>query len=296
MADELIDGKAIARAGARRGRRRGRRVGRGRARAARPGDDPGRRRSGVRGLRRRQAARRAPRSASAASTTGCRPTAAQAEVAACSTQLNADPGVSGILLQLPTPGAHRRPALTGLIAPDKDVDGLTPIAPGCWQGPPGPAAVHAARRAWSCCDATTSTWRAPRRSSSAAPSSSASRSPRCCCRPTRPSRPATRARATCAAVCRRADVLVAAVGRAAADHGRLGQARRGGDRRRHEPRRRRARRATSTSTRSPRSPRLITPVPGGVGPMTIAMLLRNTLAAARRAREAIAAAAPGAQG
>ena len=27
--------------------------------------------------------------------------------------------------------------------------------------------------------------------------------------------------------------------------------------------------------------RLITPVPGGVGPMTIAMLLRNTLAAAK---------------
>jgi methylenetetrahydrofolate dehydrogenase (NADP+)/methenyltetrahydrofolate cyclohydrolase len=29
--------------------------------------------------------------------------------------------------------------------------------------------------------------------------------------------------------------------------------------------------------------RLITPVPGGVGPMTIAMLLRNTLAAAQAA-------------
>jgi methylenetetrahydrofolate dehydrogenase (NADP+)/methenyltetrahydrofolate cyclohydrolase len=28
----------------------------------------------------------------------------------------------------------------------------------------------------------------------------------------------------------------------------------------------------------------ITPVPGGVGPMTIAMLLRNTLRAAQRAR------------
>ena len=28
--------------------------------------------------------------------------------------------------------------------------------------------------------------------------------------------------------------------------------------------------------------RAITPVPGGVGPMTIAMLLKNTLAAARR--------------
>jgi methylenetetrahydrofolate dehydrogenase (NADP+)/methenyltetrahydrofolate cyclohydrolase len=30
---------------------------------------------------------------------------------------------------------------------------------------------------------------------------------------------------------------------------------------------------------------LITPVPGGVGPMTIAMLLRNTLLAARAAAE-----------
>ena len=30
----------------------------------------------------------------------------------------------------------------------------------------------------------------------------------------------------------------------------------------------------------------ITPVPGGVGPMTIAMLLRNTLRAAQRARTA----------
>jgi methylenetetrahydrofolate dehydrogenase (NADP+)/methenyltetrahydrofolate cyclohydrolase len=31
-----------------------------------------------------------------------------------------------------------------------------------------------------------------------------------------------------------------------------------------------------------RKARAITPVPGGVGPMTIAMLLRNTLLAARR--------------
>jgi methylenetetrahydrofolate dehydrogenase (NADP+)/methenyltetrahydrofolate cyclohydrolase len=31
--------------------------------------------------------------------------------------------------------------------------------------------------------------------------------------------------------------------------------------------------------------RAITPVPGGVGPMTIAMLLRNTLEAARRSVE-----------
>ena len=32
---------------------------------------------------------------------------------------------------------------------------------------------------------------------------------------------------------------------------------------------------------------LITPVPGGVGPMTIAMLLRNTLLAAKAARAAV---------
>jgi methylenetetrahydrofolate dehydrogenase (NADP+)/methenyltetrahydrofolate cyclohydrolase len=34
---------------------------------------------------------------------------------------------------------------------------------------------------------------------------------------------------------------------------------------------------------------LMTPVPGGVGPMTIAMLLRNTLTAARRRRSRVAA-------
>ncbi|MHB1837091.1 MAG: bifunctional methylenetetrahydrofolate dehydrogenase/methenyltetrahydrofolate cyclohydrolase, partial [Solirubrobacteraceae bacterium] len=33
---------------------------------------------------------------------------------------------------------------------------------------------------------------------------------------------------------------------------------------------------------------LITPVPGGVGPMTIAMLLRNTLAAAQAAAQRVA--------
>jgi methylenetetrahydrofolate dehydrogenase (NADP+)/methenyltetrahydrofolate cyclohydrolase len=35
-----------------------------------------------------------------------------------------------------------------------------------------------------------------------------------------------------------------------------------------------------------RRARLITPVPGGVGPMTIAMLLSNTVQAARAQREA----------
>jgi methylenetetrahydrofolate dehydrogenase (NADP+)/methenyltetrahydrofolate cyclohydrolase len=81
-------------------------------------------------------------------------------------------------------------------------------------------------------------------------------------------------------VCRRADVLVAAVGKAGlvrgdwvkkgaavidvgtnrTEHGLTGDVE-------FEPAAERA--------------RLITPVPGGVGPMTIAMLLRNTLQAAR---------------
>nr|MBA2384443.1 bifunctional 5,10-methylenetetrahydrofolate dehydrogenase/5,10-methenyltetrahydrofolate cyclohydrolase [Actinomycetota bacterium] len=37
---------------------------------------------------------------------------------------------------------------------------------------------------------------------------------------------------------------------------------------------------------------LLTPVPGGVGPMTIAMLLRNAVSAARRRRAALAKQGP----
>ena len=52
--------------------------------------------------------------------------------------LNADPAVSGILLQLPLPGALDPDAMTGAIAPEKDVDGLTPISAGLLaQGRPG---------------------------------------------------------------------------------------------------------------------------------------------------------------
>ncbi len=40
--------------------------------------------------------------------------------------------------------------------------------------------------------------------------------------------------------------------------------------------------ATCTSRTARRSRRAITPVPGGVGPMTIAMLLDNTVQAARQ--------------
>jgi methylenetetrahydrofolate dehydrogenase (NADP+)/methenyltetrahydrofolate cyclohydrolase len=45
-------------------------------------------------------------------------------------QLNEDPDVSGILLQLPVPDQLDGPTLTGMIDPDKDVDGLTPVNAG----------------------------------------------------------------------------------------------------------------------------------------------------------------------
>ncbi|MEA2369634.1 MAG: methylenetetrahydrofolate dehydrogenase / methenyltetrahydrofolate cyclohydrolase [Solirubrobacteraceae bacterium] len=44
--------------------------------------------------------------------------------------LNSDPGVSGILLQLPVPDQLDGASLTALIDPAKDVDGLTPINAG----------------------------------------------------------------------------------------------------------------------------------------------------------------------
>ena len=66
--------------------------------------------------------------------------------------------------------------------------------------------------------------------------------------------------------------------------GRLGQARRDRHRRRHEPHRRTALRGDVDFDAVKEVASAITPVPGGVGPMTIAFLLRNTLQAARMAR------------
>ncbi|HTR72212.1 MAG TPA: bifunctional methylenetetrahydrofolate dehydrogenase/methenyltetrahydrofolate cyclohydrolase FolD [Solirubrobacteraceae bacterium] len=44
--------------------------------------------------------------------------------------LNEDPAVSGILMQLPVPAHLDGPTLTNTIDPDKDVDGLTPVNAG----------------------------------------------------------------------------------------------------------------------------------------------------------------------
>ena len=52
------------------------------------------------------------------------------EVAEELESLGAEKSVSGILLQLPLPGHLDAPALTAMISPEKDVDGLTPVNAG----------------------------------------------------------------------------------------------------------------------------------------------------------------------
>jgi methylenetetrahydrofolate dehydrogenase (NADP+)/methenyltetrahydrofolate cyclohydrolase len=54
----------------------------------------------------------------------------QDELAALIRDLNGDAGVHGILLQLPLPGHLDQDALISLIDPRKDVDGLTPVNAG----------------------------------------------------------------------------------------------------------------------------------------------------------------------
>jgi methylenetetrahydrofolate dehydrogenase (NADP+) / methenyltetrahydrofolate cyclohydrolase len=206
----------------------------------------------------------------------------QDEVAALIAKLNADRSVSGILLQLPVPPPLDGPALTGLIDPAKDVDGLTPVSAGLLaHGTPGlvpctPAGVMELLRDTG---VELSGARAVVVGRSilvgkpvAALLVMADATVTICHSRTR----------DLAEVCAQADVLVAAVGRArmvTADFVKPG--------------------ATVIDVGMNRTDDglagdvdfesvaqvagAITPVPGGVGPMTIAFLLRNTLMAARGA-------------
>ena len=148
----------------------------------------------------------------------------EAHVTALLDELNGDPQVSGILLQLPVPDYMDGAAVTARISPEKDVDGLTPIS----------ATV-------TCCHSRTR---------------------------------------DLAGVCARADVLVAAVGvpgLIGSEHIKEGAVVIDVGLIRTEEGLRGDVNFQAASERA----RLITPVPGGVGPMTVAMLLRNTLAAFR---------------
>jgi methylenetetrahydrofolate dehydrogenase (NADP+)/methenyltetrahydrofolate cyclohydrolase len=55
---------------------------------------------------------------------------ARESVVALLAELNADPAVSGIIVQLPVPGHLDGTELSGMVRADKDVDGLTPLSAG----------------------------------------------------------------------------------------------------------------------------------------------------------------------
>jgi methylenetetrahydrofolate dehydrogenase (NADP+)/methenyltetrahydrofolate cyclohydrolase len=209
------------------------------------------------------------------------------DVVALLERLNADPDVSGILLQLPVPRHLDGVELTGLVDPRKDVDGLTPVSAGLLAlgrdglRPCTPLGVMELLAAAGAelegaeavvigrsnlfgkpmaqlllgADATVTTCHSRTRD--------------------------------LPAVCRRADVLIAAVGRpqmVKADWVKPGATviDVGMNRMNTSP-------PTLTGDVDfdavRQVARAITPVPGGVGPMTVAFLLRNTLQAARMQRE-----------
>lgn len=204
------------------------------------------------------------------------------EVAALLDALDADPAVSGILCQLPVPGHLDGIELTNRISADKDVDGLTVASAGRLAlGLPGlrPCtadgvmlllAEHdvALQGAEAVVVGRSNLFGKPMAQLLLAANATVT---------------------TChsrtfdlAAVCRRADVLIAAVGVPSLVQGDwvkpgavvidVGVNRLAGGLTGDVD-------FTAASERA----RAITPVPGGVGPMTIACLLRNTLRAAEHA-------------
>jgi methylenetetrahydrofolate dehydrogenase (NADP+)/methenyltetrahydrofolate cyclohydrolase len=206
----------------------------------------------------------------------------QDEVSRLLAELNADERVSGILLQLPTPEHIDGSYLTTQIDPGKDVDGLTPVSSGrLAKGLPGLrpctplGCLELLRRhdvALSGAEAVV-VGRSDLVGKPVAALLLAENATVTICH--------SRTR-DLAEVCRRADVLIAAVGRPEmvkgdwikpgaavidvginrVDTGLVGD----------------VEFASAVQVAG-----LITPVPGGVGPMTIAMLIRNTLEAAKAA-------------
>jgi methylenetetrahydrofolate dehydrogenase (NADP+) / methenyltetrahydrofolate cyclohydrolase len=195
-------------------------------------------------------------------------------------ELNRDPRVSGILLQLPAPAHLDGPRLTTLIDSAKDVDGLTPISAGLLaKGLPGlrpctPAgAIELLRRHEVQLQGAEAVvvGRSDLVGKPVAAMLLAENATVTVCHSRTADLPG---------MCRRADVLIAAVGRPGMIRGEwikpgavvidvgINRTRGGlvGD---------------VQFDAAVEVAGLITPVPGGVGPMTIAMLIRNTLIAAQ---------------
>lgn len=217
--------------------------------------------------------------------------------------LNDDPEVNGVLLQLPLPSHLDGPSLTSLIDPAKDVDGLTPVNAGLLSlGRPGlrPCTPLGVMELLASVDVTLEGAEAVvvgRSNLFGKPMAQllleANATVTVCHSRT----------IDLQAVCARADVLIAAVGRPrllTRDFVKPGAVVIDVGMNRLTPE------EAGTPHRTPRGTSggqaksglvgdvdfdavselasAITPVPGGVGPMTIAMLLNNTLQAARAPR------------
>jgi methylenetetrahydrofolate dehydrogenase (NADP+)/methenyltetrahydrofolate cyclohydrolase len=207
----------------------------------------------------------------------------QDHVAGLIEELNADSEVTGILLQLPVPDGLDGAALTAKIAPEKDVDGLTPISAGrLLQGTPGlrpctPRGVIELLDTYGVELEGAEAVVVGRSNLVGKPVSlllqQRNATVTMCHSRTR----------ELAAVCARGDVLIAAVGvprLLGADHVKPGAAVIDvGVNRTDE-----GLTGDVDFAAVVEQAGLITPVPGGVGPMTIAMLMRNTLAAAELQR------------
>jgi methylenetetrahydrofolate dehydrogenase (NADP+)/methenyltetrahydrofolate cyclohydrolase len=204
----------------------------------------------------------------------------QDDVAGLIEQLNADPDVSGILLQLPVPDGLDDAALTAAITPEKDVDGLTPISGGrLLQGAPGlrpctPLGIVELLDTYGVELEGAEAVVVGRSNLVGKPVSlllqQRNATVTMCHSRTR----------DLPGVCRRGDVLVAAVGVArliGAEYVKPGAAVIDVGINRTEDGLKGDVQFDAVAERAG----LITPVPGGVGPMTIAMLLRNTVTAAR---------------
>jgi methylenetetrahydrofolate dehydrogenase (NADP+)/methenyltetrahydrofolate cyclohydrolase len=209
-------------------------------------------------------------------------TTPDADLLALIGRLNADPMVHGILVQLPLPKPIDSRKVLDAISPDKDADGLHPINVGrLWMAEAGFVPCTPAGVMRLLAEAQTEVSGAEAvvigRSNlvgkpMAALLQGANATVTMCHSRTR----------DLAGVVRRADIVVAAIGKAEMVRGdwiregatvidvgmnRTVDGRLVGD--------------VEYAAAAARA-RAITPVPGGVGPMTIAMLLRNTVEAARR--------------
>jgi methylenetetrahydrofolate dehydrogenase (NADP+)/methenyltetrahydrofolate cyclohydrolase len=213
-------------------------------------------------------------------------TTTEAELLAVVARLNADPDVDGILVQLPLPPQIRADRVISAVLPEKDVDGFHPLNAGrLASGQPGlvpctpKGAMHLLRAAGASLPGARAVVLG-RSNIVGRPMAQLLLAADCTVTIVH-----SRTR-DLPAECRRAEILIAAVGRPEMVRGdwvtegatvidvginRLADGRLVGD--------------VDFAGASQRA-EAITPVPGGVGPMTIACLLENTLEAALARRGA----------